>query len=148
MEQIFNNIIEIIKPRITRDIKTDDKVLEMVLAAYNRMQNDERNGADYIFDITDKEDLQYLVNECDLGVTDIAWIWNKVQTENLLPLFLYGENYSAPYMIGRLKDLQRNMIAWLDELLPFVFKYVTRCEEYQAIYEHYVTEYLENKTDF
>jgi hypothetical protein len=50
-------------------------------------------------------------------------------------------------MIGTLKDLQRNMIAWLDELLQFVFKYVTRCEEYQAIYEEYVTEYLE-KTDF
>ena len=148
MEQNFNSIIEIIKPRIARDIKTDDKVLEMVLAAYNRMQDDERNGVDYIFDITDREDLQYLVTNGDLCVTDIAWIWNKVQTESLLPLFLYGENYSAPHMVGTLEDLQRNMIAWLDELLPFVFKYVTRCEEYQAIYERYVTEYLESRTNF
>jgi hypothetical protein len=148
MEQNFKNIIEIIKPRIARDIKTDDKALEMVLAAYNRMQDDERNGVDYIFDITNQEDLQYLVTNCGLCVNEIAYLWNRVQSEkDLLPYFLYGENYTNPHMIGTLKDLQRNMIAWLDELLPFVFKYVTRCEEYQAIYEEYVTEYLE-KTDF
>ena len=148
MEQNFNNIIEIIKPRIARDIKTDNKVLEMVLAAYNRFQDDERNGVDHIFDIANQEDLQYLVTNCGLCVNEIAWLWNRVQTEKeLLPYFLYGENYTGPHMIGTLKDLQRNMISWLDELLPFVFKYVTRCEEYQAIYECYITEYLE-KTDF
>jgi hypothetical protein len=79
MEQNFKNIIEIIKPRIARDIKTDDKALEMVLAAYNRMQDDERNGVDYIFDITNKEDLQYLVTNCGLCVKEIAYLWNRVQ---------------------------------------------------------------------
>lgn len=148
MEQNFKNIIEVIKPKIARDIRIDDSVLEMVLKAYNRFQEDERDGADYIFDIDDKDDLAYLVNNCDITAQDIWRIVNTMGENDYLPYFHIGYNYPQPHIIGRLKDLQRNLIAWLDELLPFVFKYVTRCEEYQAIYEHYVTEYLEEKTDF
>lgn len=144
-KKLIENIVETIKPIIANDIKADDKVLDMVLAAYNRFQEDERNGVDYIFNIDDKDDLQYLVNNCDLTAQDIWRLVNTMGTNDYLPYFHLGENYPEPHLIGRLADLQRNMIAWLDELLPFVLLYVTRCPEYQAIYEEYITEALENE---
>lgn len=144
-KKLIENIVETIKPVIAKDIKVDDKVLDMVLAAYNRFQEDERNGVDYIFNIDDKDDLQYLVNNCDLTAQDIWRLVNNMGTKDYLPYFHLGENYPEPHLIGRLHDLQNNMIAWLDELLPFVLLYVTRCPEYQTIYEKYITEVLENE---
>lgn len=144
-KKLIENIVETIKPVIAKDIKVDDKALDMVLAAYNRFQDDERNGVDYIFNIEDKDDLQYLVNNCDLTAQDIWRLVNNMGTNDYLPYFHLGENYPEPHFIGKLNDLQNNMIAWLDELLPFVLLYVTRCPEYQAIYEKYITEMLENE---
>lgn len=72
MEVYFNQIIESVKRSITRDInRNDTKVIEMVLAAYNRYQEDERDGVDYLFDITNQNDLKCMV-EGGLNVTEIA----------------------------------------------------------------------------
>lgn len=144
-KKLIENIVENIKPVIAKDIKTDDKALNMVLAAYNRFQDDERNGVDHIFNIDDKDDLQYLVNNRDLSAHDIWKLVNNMDAKDYLPYFHLGENYPEPHFIGKLNDLQNNMIAWLDELLPFVLLYVTRYEEYQDIYEKYITEALENE---
>ena len=50
MVENFNSIVEIMKRRIAHDLRNDNTngVLDMVLNAYNRFQEDERNGVDYI----------------------------------------------------------------------------------------------------
>lgn len=147
MEVYFNQIIESVKRSITRDInRNDTKVIEMVLAAYNRYQEDERNGVDYLFDITNQSDLKCMV-EGGLNVAEIAWAWKKVQDEHISTYFHFGCNYDGLSAAGNLNDLKRKLTSWLDEILPCVLKYVSRCEEYADIYEHYITEYLEKKWD-
>jgi len=144
MVENFNSIVEIIKRRIAHDLRNGNGALDMVLNAYNRFQEDERDGVDYIFDITKQNDLQYMV-ERGLTVTEIALACNKIQNEGITSYFHFGCNYEGLEAVGTLKDLKRNLISWLDVFLPFVIMYVTRCTEYQALYEHYITEYLERK---
>jgi hypothetical protein len=134
------------KRRIAHDLRNDNTngVLDMVLNAYNRFQEDERDGVDYIFDITKQNDLKCMVDG-GLNVTEISWAWNKIKKEGISSCFHFGCNYGGLEAIGTLADLKRNLIAWLDEFLPYVLMYVTRCDEYQLIYEHYITEYLESK---
>ena len=146
MVENFNSIVEIMKRRIAHDLRNDNTncVLGMVLNAYNRFQEDERDGVDYIFDITKQNDLKCMVDG-GLNVTEIAWAWNKIKKEGISSCFHFGCNYGGLEALGTLADLKRNLISWLDEFLPFVIMYVTRCTEYQALYEHYITEYLESK---
>lgn len=145
MVEHFNAITEILKTRIKNDLNTNQPdVLGKVLDAYNRYQEDERDGVDYIFDLTNQADLKCLVDG-GLCATEIMWAMNKTNKENITTLFHYGCNYPTLHAIGTIQDLKRNLIAWLDEFLPYVIMYVTRCTEYQNLYEHYVTEYLERK---
>ena len=144
MVENFNSIVEIIKRRIAHDLRNGNGALDMVLNAYNRFQEDERDGVDYIFDLVKQNDLKRLVNE-GLCATEIALAMRKVEKEKLSTFFHFGCNYNGLNALGTLADLKRNLISWLDEFLPYVIMYVTRCTEYQAIYEHYITEYLESK---
>ena len=145
MVENFNSIVEIMKRRIAHDLRNNtDGALDMVIDAYNRFQEDERDGVDYIFDINNHNDLKCMV---DRGVTasEIAEAWDKVQYSGITSYFHFGCNYEGLETLGTLADLKRNLISWLDVFLPFVIMYVTRCTEYQALYEHYITEYLERK---
>ena len=145
MVENFNSIVEIMKRRIAHDLRNNtDGALDMVIDAYNRFQEDERDGVDYIFDITKQNDLKCMVDG-GLNVTEIAWAWNKIKKEGISSCFHFGCNYGGLEALGTLADLKRNLISWLDEFLPYVIMYVTRCTEYQALYEHYITEYLERK---
>ena len=144
MVENFNSIVEIMKRRIAHDLRNDNANLDMLLNAYNRFQKDERDGVDYIFDITIQNDLKCMV-EGGLTVTEIAWAWNKIKNEGITSCFHFGCNYDGLDALGILADLKLNLISWLDEFLPYVIMYVTRCTEYQALYEHYITEYLESK---
>ena len=144
MVENFTSIVEIMISRIAHDLRNDDTNLDMVLNAYNRYQEDERDGADYIFDITNQNDLKCMV-EGGLTVTEIAWAWNKIQNEGITPCFHFGGCYTGLEALGTLADLKLSLISWLDEFLPYVIMYVTRCTEYQNLYEHYITEYLESK---
>ena len=144
MVENFNSIVEIMKRRIAHDLRNGNGALDMVLNAYNRFQEDERDGVDYIFDITNQNDLGYMV-EHGLTVTEIALACNKIQNEGITSYFHFGCNYTTLHALGTLADLKLNLISWLDEFLPYVIMYVTRCTEYQALYEHYITEYLESK---
>lgn len=146
MVENFNSIVEIMKRRIAHDLRYDNTngVLDIVLNAYNRFQKDEIDGVDYIFDITIQNDLKCMV-EGGLTVPEIAGAWSKIKNEGITPCFHFGPKYNGLEALGTLAELKRNLIAWLDEFIPYVIMYVTRCIEYQNLYEHYITEYLERK---
>ena len=144
MVENFNSIVEIMIRRIAHDLRNGNGTLDMVLNAYNRFQEDERGGVDYIFNINNQNDLKCMVDG-GLTASEIAWALNKVQHSEFTSYFHFGCNYNGLYALGTLADLKRNLISWLDEFLPYVIMYVTRCTEYQALYEHYITEYLESK---
>ena len=73
MVENFKNIIDVISKAIARDVK-QGKNLSMLLGAFNQWQEDERSGVDYIFDINNKEDLKYLVDNGMITAIGIAWV--------------------------------------------------------------------------
>lgn len=145
MKENIKNIIEIITPKIKNDIKTDEKVLTMVHAAFNRWQEDEHDGNDYLFDLTDKADLKYLVEYCDITAVDIYQVMKEITENAGITAYVKWDETSVNKLrpIGTIQDLHRLFIGSLDIMLPIVITYATRCEEYGEIYDRYITEVLE-----
>jgi hypothetical protein len=145
MVENFTAIQNLLVTRITNDLNNGEPdIFGKVLDAYNRYQEDERGAVDYIFDLTNQSDLKFLVDN-GLCATEIAAAMRKIEKENYTSFFHYGCNYPTLHALGTTTDVKRNLISWLPEIIPYVLMYVTRCTEYQAIYEHYITEYLESK---
>lgn len=145
MKKAINTMVENIKKSIiydTRDVYSEngDKVLKMVLAAYNDFQESERDGVDYIFNIDNRDDLKCCV---DGGMTaqDICGLWLGSQSKHL-QYFYFGCNYPQPQPINTWKELRMNLVAWLDELLPNVLAYPYAYQSYKDIYTAYVTDVI------
>ena len=146
--KVMKKIIESMSKRIEKDLLknhlNNTEVFEMVLAAYNRYCEDEKDGIDYIFDIYNQDDLKCLVKN-GMSASEIATIYEGAQyrTSNY---FFYDCNHMTNNVIGSFEEVLDLLIGMLDEVCECVMTYVTRCEEYQAIYERYVTDtYLEYK---
>ena len=145
MEKEINALVENIKKSIISDLKAypfkNQDVLEMVLAAYNTYQEEERDGVDYIFDIDNTEDLKCCV---DGGQTaqEVCELWHNSQM-NTTKYFYFGCNHQKPEPIRNYAELVGNLIHWLDEVLPCVIAYPF---VYRVLYEHYVTNRIHHVT--
>jgi hypothetical protein len=118
---------------------TDTHVIDIVLAAYNRYQEDECGGADYIFDITKKDDLLAVVKG-GMTAEEIACFWREYNDDRQTLYFFYGVNHGNTYTsINKFTALARHLIAWLDDVVPTVFCYPW-VEEYRALYEEFVSQ--------
>ena len=146
MENFAQNANGVIKDMTERIGKAVNMVgspdtIKKVLAAYNRYQEDERDGVDYIFDLTDKDDLKCLV-EGGYTAEDIAGAYEKGKETGLFH-FTGGCNYAALRHVGTEKDLKRLLTAYLENIVPCVFIYPW-IEEYKALWTMFVTESVEN----
>ena len=141
MVENFKNIIDVISKAIARDVK-QGKNLSMLLGAFNQWQEDERSGVDYIFDINNKEDLKYLVDNGMITATGIAWVVQNCYTG----LFQFNGEPDAGIQPISLEMLNRYLIINADDYLPYVIMYAARCgsdSAYAKVYEEYITEVLE-----
>lgn len=111
--------------------------LKLVLDAFNEMQDDERDGADYIFNIFDKKDLAYLTGRELIKAQDIAFIVNSPDRYRGGYLTIHYKDGMQP-----VPDIKKTLIARLDELIPFVLLYIARGKDtaYQAFYEHFFVD--------
>lgn len=137
-------IIEKIKSEIIKDLPNKSSVFNLVLAAFNRYQEAECDGIDYIFNLYNSEDLVYLVKG---GVTanNIHEAVEKLNGGDIVSFFHYGQNYEKLTPIGGYKELEKELIDGLDYFLPYVFAYVDKVKEYGELYEYYVTKSLEEE---
>jgi len=141
MVENFKNIIDVISKAIARDVK-QGKNLSMLLGAFNQWQEDERSGVDYIFDINNKEDLKYLVDNGMITATGIAWVVQNCYTG----LFQFNGEPDAGIQPISVETLNRYLIINADDYLPYVIMYAARCgsdSAYAKVYEEYITEVLE-----
>ena len=141
MVENFKNIIDVISKAIARDVK-QGKNLNMLLGAFNQWQEDERSGVDYIFDINNKEDLKYLVDNGMITATGIAWVVQNCYTG----LFQFNGEPDAGIQPISVETLNRYLIINADDYLPYVIMYAARCgsdSAYAKVYEEYITEVLE-----
>lgn len=132
----LTGIASFIKEQATNAIQ-DGTGIDVALAAFNEMQDDERDGADYIFDINNEDDLAYLAGRKLITAKEIAFIVNS-------PDRYRGGYFTIHYEDGiqPVEDIQKTLIGWLDELIPFVMLYVARGKDtaYQAFYEKFFVD--------
>ena len=139
MVQLFSEITAKIITAITRDVM-QGKNLDMLLGAFNEWQEDEQDGASYIFNINDKGNLKYLVDNDILAATDIAWVIQKCKNG----LFVIGDDGTpVPIDDKRLREWLTNNA---EDYVPYVIMYAARCGKdsaYAQVYEEYITQILE-----
>jgi hypothetical protein len=145
--KVMQRIIESMPKRIANDLRKNHlyntEVFEMVLAAYNRYCEDEKDGIDYIYDIYNQEDLKTLVNN-GMTANDITKLFESAQYTKS-NYFFCDCNHDIE-QIASFEHVLDFLIGMIDEVCEYVMTYVTRCEEYQSVYEKYVTDtYLEYK---
>ena len=139
MVKKIENLVETITAEIGKDMllsKNNDMIM-LFLNAYNRFQEDERDGADYIFNINEKDDLMVCIDG-GLKLNDIVSLAQQKAT-----YFMYGVNHLKPLPIKTMEELASILYACANEVVTYALAYVTRCEEYQALYEEYVTSRIE-----
>lgn len=109
----------------------------MLLKAYNRYQEDERDGVDYIFNINNQDDLISCI-QGGLTAKDIVNFHNKVQSwTKPTPHFLFGCNHKEMAPMGS-DNIVDAIVAVLDELIDNIIAYPW-VEEYRAVYTYYIT---------
>jgi hypothetical protein len=111
----------------------NDEIFYEVLSAYNRFQEDERGGVDYIFNLNNKEDLICAING-GLTTAEIVCLWKN----NAEPTyFLLGCNHPKPNPL-LIKDIKNTLVAHLDELIDYIIAYPW-VEEYRVLYTRFIT---------
>lgn len=109
----------------------------MLLKAYNRYQEDERDGVDYIFDINNQDDLITCI-QGGLTAEEIVNFHNRVKSwMNPTPHFLFGCNHKEMKPMGR-DNIIDAIVAVLGEIIDNIIAYPW-VEEYRAVYTHYIT---------
>jgi len=145
--KVMQKVIESMPKRIAKDLRNNHlwntDVFDMVLAAYNRYCEDEKDGIDYIYDIYNQEDLNTLVNN-GMTANDITKLFESAQDTK--SNYLFCDCNHDIEQIASFENVLDLLIGMIDEVCECALLYVTRCEEYQALYERYVTDtYLEYK---
>lgn len=135
-------IIAFIKKNVENDIrKTGD--LSVILDAYNRMQEDEYDGINYIFNLSKQKDLQYLVEKDMIDACAITFVINN---PHLYPNRLFTFDGEKNKGMSGIESIECLLLGNLEHLIPFVLMYCCRCEEYNAFYERYFVTPFEDMT--
>lgn len=112
----------------------EDYNLDIFLKAYNRWQEDEHNGVDYIFNINNPDDLI----DCIKGGLTADEIANFVRVY-VTPNFLFGCNHKL-IPLSKTK-IVKFIIDNLDDIVDCIIAYPW-VEEYRSIYTDVVTNRL------
>lgn len=144
LEALHETIVRSIELDLNNPLKKDE--LQLVLAAYNRYQEDEHDGDNYIFNIDDVDDLKCCV---DGGLTakeiyDMVKLNCKYFTFGRCTTFdrcTYTIIANSDLFTNELRDL---LLGYLEDVVWCALKYVSCYNEYAALYEHYVTESVED----
>ena len=146
MEVIIKKLTEIIESNLIHDMNCEqigDDTAILVLNAYNRYQEEERDGVDYIFDIRKGEDLKCCI---DGGMTahEIACINEEcTKTAKSTPYFMFGQNHKNSDVIPTWAQLKQVLCASLHEVILHTLADPYN-DGYKELYKHCVTEYMWN----
>ena len=139
----FIEIAKLVSKKINDDVNAG-KNLNMLLAAYNEWQEDERDGADYIFDINNDKDLKFVVDRGLLSAQGIAFVVNKIDTG----LFQFSGNDPDAGVKGiDIEEVKKILTNSSDTFIRYVIMYAPRCgsnSAYTSVYEEYIVPLLES----
>jgi len=140
MVENIADIAEEIKTKIQKSISGDRDLMNLVFKAYNDFQESEFDGADYIHNIDDKDDLMCCIKG-GMTTKEIAHIYNESQV-NSTPYFFFGANYPQPKMIANEEELCDVIMSRILEIVVNVLAYPYAYKSYQDLYVKYVTNVM------
>lgn len=129
--ETINHLVQMVADRLVRGQRFD-----LLFAAYNRWQEDERDGVDYIFDVEKPEDVICCLKG-GLTIEQLHSILDAKETEGI-QYFYFGVNHHGPTLIP-LSALISQLKANADEIVKYAIAYPS-VNEYKAIYELFITE--------
>lgn len=113
------------------------KIFPTILKAYNMWQEDTQDGVDYIFDITNKQDVIDLLKG-DLSVGGITSIYNGQEHQAHTRYFRYGQNYELPMAFRTMNELKEYLAKETKWVIIHLFLFGNETEEYKTIFDMYV----------
>lgn len=146
METIIKKLAESIESNLIHDMNCEqigDDTAILVLNAYNRYQEEERDGVDYIFDIRKGEDLKCCI---DGGMTahEISCINEEcTRTAKSTPYFMFGQNHRTAEVIPTWEQLKRVLGVSLHEVILQMLAYPS-VDGYKELYGYCVSDYMFN----
>lgn len=113
---------------------------DVVLKAYNRYQEDERDGVDCLFNIFDKEDVKCCFDG-GLSVSEFVSAYFDRETRHFTSYFFFGVNHPKPSFIISKEQLAAVLQNSLADIMPHMFCN-PNIKEYSALYEALVSDYM------
>lgn len=141
MNEIIKQLIEKLTICLKRDCKEGSSVFADIFAAYNQYQEDEENGAGYMFDINNVDDLKCVL---DGGMTpkDFHDLYEKaIGSESTK--FLFGEYYPQPQIVTYPAE---KIYPTLKQIAICIMAY-PHCEVYNKLYCRYITDSMLDECD-
>lgn len=139
MKRVIEILEENVLSQICRDIMSgnSDDVKRILLESYNRYQEDERDGVDYIFNGLNPEDISFLAYDRKMSVEHLADVtFNSLFGDK--PYFFYGCNHPEPKFLSEL-EFHTQIVSYVSEYLPYVLAYP---HIYDEFYKRFVTPCL------
>lgn len=138
LSQVLRNLSYNIKAMCTEafdECNMDDIML--ILNAYNRYQEDEKDGVDYIFDLSNKEDIITCVNG-GMSVKEIASLHiQNVRDYSMTNFFLFGVNHKEPKLLSY-SQFGQQLLSHTDEIAECVLAFPW-VNEYRVFYTKFIT---------
>ena len=108
------------------------------LKAFNTYQEQECDGANYIFDLRDKEDLICCIKG-GMTAKEIAKLWqNSFETHT--PYFKFDESVpEGIYQFETNEEIKSYIMGWVDEFVPFMIAYP---KTYDDLYYKIISDYM------
>lgn len=138
LADVFGTAIDYMVEEAIKDLNLDVPKWQKLLKAYNRMEAEEHDYADYIYDGNNNKDVVGLL-ERNFSLIDIANVFCDETP------FIVAEYYKGVYklnsidgatMINQLKSNMRDIMECVIEYAPY-------CEDYMEIYKEYVSNRIE-----
>lgn len=129
-----NSVISNFKKALSQDIVDNDEVRSLFLQSYNFYQDEEFDGADYIFDITNRED----VMNTELEVGEVYDLYNNFIHGKAAKYFLCGYNYPTPVQLEDKEALIRILVGWVDCVARHIIEYPSICDSHEELYQCYI----------
>lgn len=146
MEEIIRKLAESIESNLIHDMNCEqigDDTAILVLNAYNRYQEDERDGVDYICDIRKGEDLKCCIGG-GMTAQEIACLHEEcTRTAKSTPYFMFGRNHETAEVIPTWEQLKQILVASLHEVILQMLAYPF-VDGYKELYKHCVMDYMYN----
>lgn len=134
LTDVFGTAIDYMVEEAFKDLNLDVPNWQKLLEAYNRMEADEHDYANYIYDGNNNKDVVSLLNR-NFSLCDIANVFSDET-----PFIVVKYDNCVYKLIGidgatMINNLKSNMRA----IMECVIEYAPYCEEYMEIYKEYVS---------